>query len=370
MSAAAVLDDYLDGLLAPTPAAGAPAPAPVTGPAASPAPAAEAGAGPAPEAAAQDAIAPAVDPDLAATGAMAAALLPGDHAVEAQATDAAAPVTALDPDLAATQAMAAALQAAEESAADRADIPVQAAPAPAATGPAAGAAGATAAVHAPIPAPAPAPALAAPLPPPAAAPAVAPVPAPTPAQPAAPAPRPAGGAPAAPFLPASLMAPPGGAASDELRPNRRAGDRATRWLRLRCADQAYGLELLKVQEVVLPSPLLSLRGTPPAMLGVMNLRGQVVPVMDLGVYLGQPAQPQSASTRIVVLEEHGETMGLRVSAVEDVASLTDQQIEPPDHARIGRAPQNDLFRGIARLGGDPVILLDASCLLAPPDNGR
>ena len=146
------------------------------------------------------------------------------------------------------------------------------------------------------------------------------------------------------------------------RENRRASERTSRWLRLRCGAQAYALELLKVQEVVLPVPLLPLRGTSPAMLGIMNLRGQVVPVMDLGLHLGSSAAGNDANTRIVVLEENGETMGLRVSAVEDVANLTDSQIEPPDTARICQI-SNDLSRGVARCGAQPMILLDATQLL-------
>ena len=144
--------------------------------------------------------------------------------------------------------------------------------------------------------------------------------------------------------------------------NRRAGERTSRWLRLRCGTQAYALELLKVQEVVLPVPLLPLRGTSAAMLGIMNLRGQVVPVMDLGIHLGAPTGEDDAQTRIVVLEEDGETLGLRVSAVEDVANLTDSQIEPPDTARICQI-SNELFRGVARISQRPMILLDATRLL-------
>ncbi|MEX5404781.1 chemotaxis protein CheW [Stenotrophomonas sp. WED208] len=144
--------------------------------------------------------------------------------------------------------------------------------------------------------------------------------------------------------------------------NRRAGERTSRWLRLRCGTQAYALELLKVQEVVLPVPLLPLRGTAPAMLGIMNLRGQVVPVMDLGLHLGAAPAEDDSQTRIVVLEEDGETIGLRVSAVEDVANLTDSQIEPPDTARICQI-SNDLFRGVARVSQRPMILLDATRLL-------
>jgi len=143
---------------------------------------------------------------------------------------------------------------------------------------------------------------------------------------------------------------------------RRATERKTRWLRLRCDQQHYALELLKVQEVVLPATLLPLRGAAPHMLGVMNLRGQVVPVIDLGLYLGREPVAVDATTRIVVLEEQGEILGLRVTAVEDVASLTDHQIESPDNARVGRLA-NPLFRGVARLNERAVILLDASQLL-------
>jgi len=144
---------------------------------------------------------------------------------------------------------------------------------------------------------------------------------------------------------------------------RRATERSSRWLRLRCGVQAYALELLKVQEVVLPVPLLSLRGTAPAMLGIMNLRGQVVPVLDLGLHLGAAATVTDSQTRIVVLEENGDIMGLRVSAVDDVTNLADSQIESPDTARICRI-SNDVFRGVARLQQQPIILLDAARLLS------
>lgn len=204
---------------------------------------------------------------------------------------------------------------------------------------------------------------AAPCPASAAAAEVAPAPATGPAGPAAAA-RPA-------RVPAPRQAAPAGNAWAALQAqarepqaprHQRASDRTSRWLRLRCGTQVYALELLKVQEVVLPVPLLGLRGTPASMLGIMNLRGQVVPVIDLGLHLGFECIVEDGQTRIVVLEENGETLGLRVSAVEDVCSLTDSQIEPPDTARICQI-SNALFRGVARVGAQPMILLDASQLL-------
>ncbi|WP_295569221.1 chemotaxis protein CheW [uncultured Stenotrophomonas sp.] len=206
-----------------------------------------------------------------------------------------------------------------------------------------------------------------PTPPPAVItpPAPRPVPAPAARSAVAPPPRVAVDAPAGnrPSSWQELQAQAHQPASSPHPQNRRAGERTSRWLRLRCGTQAYALELLKVQEVVLPVPLLPLRGTAPAMLGIMNLRGQVVPVMDLGLHLGAAAAEDDAQTRIVVLEEDGETIGLRVSAVEDVANLTDSQIEPPDTARICQI-SNDLFRGVARVSQRPMILLDATRLLS------
>jgi purine-binding chemotaxis protein CheW len=210
---------------------------------------------------------------------------------------------------------------------------------------------AAAPVRAPVPATVPAPvARTAPPPAPVAAP-----------RPAAPAPVPAPVSSNRPSSWQELQAQARNPASSP-RGDRRASERTSRWLRLRCGPQAYALELLKVQEVVLPVPLLPLRGTPSAMLGIMNLRGQVVPVLDLGIHLGTGPARDDANTRIVVLEEDGETMGLRVSAVEDVANLTDSQIEPPDTARICQI-SNDLFRGVARVTSQPMILLDATQLL-------
>lgn len=181
------------------------------------------------------------------------------------------------------------------------------------------------------------------------------------ALPAAPAPRPLPAA-AAPRAVPPLPIKPYLQTPIDTGERRRATERKTRWLRLRCDQQHYALELLKVQEVVLPATLLPLRGAAHHMLGVMNLRGQVVPVIDMGLYLGRRPVETDANTRVVVLEENGETLGLRVTAVEDVANLTDQQIEPPDNARVGRIT-NPLFRGVARLNERAVILLDASQLL-------
>lgn len=128
-----------------------------------------------------------------------------------------------------------------------------------------------------------------------------------------------------------------------------------RWLRVAVADDRYAVELLRVQEVVRLAPVIAVRGAVPSLLGVMNLRGRVVPVHDLGRWLRrQPVQPDDRA-RIVVLEYQDELVGLLVTAVTDVVTLDTPQIEPPTPGLRDR-----IGMGIARTpGAPPTVLLDA-----------
>lgn len=142
---------------------------------------------------------------------------------------------------------------------------------------------------------------------------------------------------------------------------RRANRRSSRWLRLRVHRQDYGVELLKVQEVLLPVPVLPMRDADIAILGVMNLRGVVAPVLDLGVWLGLEEVVDTAQTRYVVLEQNGECLALKVSAVLDVHAIEEHRVEPAEHTLA--APGSAMLRGVTRLNSQPVILLDAAGLL-------
>ncbi|GIX40190.1 MAG: hypothetical protein KatS3mg128_1239 [Silanimonas sp.] len=142
---------------------------------------------------------------------------------------------------------------------------------------------------------------------------------------------------------------------------RRASRRSSRWLRLHVHQQDYAVELLKVQEVLLPVPVLPMRDTSPAILGVMNLRGVVVPVLDLGLWLGLEEVQDTPQTRYVVLEQNGECLALKVTAVLDVHAIADADIEPAEHTLA--APESAMLSGVTRLNSQPVILLDAAGLL-------
>ena len=182
-----------------------------------------------------------------------------------------------------------------------------------------------------------------------------PEPAPPPAREAEPAPS---SAPAADRLPPRQPMPAPSVADDE--PAHASTPIAApvgqRWLRVSVGDDRYAVELLRVQEVVRLAPVIAVRGAVPSLLGVMNLRGRVVPVHDLGRWLRRsPVQVDEERSRIVVLEHQDELVGLLVTAVTDVVTLDAPQIEPPTPGLRDR-----IGMGIARTPGTPpTVLLDA-----------
>lgn len=185
------------------------------------------------------------------------------------------------------------------------------------------------------------------------------VPDPVPDQAPAPAPTQTPTPPPAAARPPLRAPPPAPAAAPEAPPAPTQIASAPRWLRVLVDDASYGLELLRVQEVVRLVPIVPMRGARPAVLGVMNLRGRIVPVFDLGLWLGSGRVEPGDQSRIVVVERDDELIGVLVSAVEDVVTLGRDRIEPP---LPGGAA--GVILGVARVGSVPTVLFDAWALYA------
>ncbi|MGO4551378.1 chemotaxis protein CheW [Lysobacter sp. 2RAF19] len=152
-------------------------------------------------------------------------------------------------------------------------------------------------------------------------------------------------------------AAPTPAADPAALPTRIAIATAQRWLRVAVGADSYALELLRVQEVVRLAPVVAMRGADRAVLGVMNLRGRIVPVFDLGLWLDAGWVQADERSRIVVVERDDELIGVLVSAVDDVVTLGRDRIEPP---LVGT--RQGAILGIARVGAAPTVLLDATAL--------
>lgn len=138
-------------------------------------------------------------------------------------------------------------------------------------------------------------------------------------------------------------------------------ERFERWLRFQMAGQSYAVELLKVQEVQRVPDIMPVRGAAPHVVGVMNLRGQIIAVIDLAACIGLPHEPLTDHSRVIVLETEEETVGLLVSAVAEVISLSERTIENPVSS-IPALPREALI-GIARHAHGMSVLLDATVFL-------
>ena len=124
---------------------------------------------------------------------------------------------------------------------------------------------------------------------------------------------------------------------------------------------AYGVDARQVQEVVKPGDITRVRHAPPEVVGIRNLRGRIVTVLDLRLCLGLGSVVASPDNRALIVDTHGETIGLLVDAVEDTFSTSLEALAPPPPNLPGA--QRRSVRGICRGGARLVSLLDLEVLL-------
>lgn len=146
--------------------------------------------------------------------------------------------------------------------------------------------------------------------------------------------------------------------------SRRVEDRPSRWVCFVVAGQEYGLPIERVQEVLRDAVIEPVPGTQPVVLGVVNLRGCVVTVLDLRTRLGlaagqPPASP--ADRRIIVLDLGGELFGLAVDAVAEVLKLADAAIKPAPP--VGSADGSARPAGMVSRDGRLLTLIEPDSLV-------
>ena len=128
--------------------------------------------------------------------------------------------------------------------------------------------------------------------------------------------------------------------------------------------EEYGVAVSSVREVSRVSDITRVPQAPDHIRGVMNLRGRILPVLELRTRLGHPplAHP-GPKARVVVAEVHGRAIGLLVDAVAQVLKVpSDRVVPPPDDARTVEA---DYLTGVAELDCRLIILLDLERMLQP-----
>jgi purine-binding chemotaxis protein CheW len=135
----------------------------------------------------------------------------------------------------------------------------------------------------------------------------------------------------------------------------------SQYLTFRLGQEEYGVEILKVQEIKGYSAITPVPNTPAYFKGVMNLRGTIVPVVDLRAKFGMPEAEYNQFTVIIVLMVGTKVMGLIVDAVSDVLNIPKKDIQPtPD---FGAQVDAQFINGMAKAGDKLVVLLDIDRVL-------
>ncbi len=146
-------------------------------------------------------------------------------------------------------------------------------------------------------------------------------------------------------------------------------DKAGKYLTFALGKEQYGLEILKVREIIGYMEITAVPQTPMYVKGVINLRGQVIPVVDLRAKFGMETSETTEETCIIVVEigqgGHGFSTGIVVDHVEEVLDIAGEDIEPAP--QFGSAVNTDFILGMGKIGDSVKILLDIDMVLAGDD---
>jgi purine-binding chemotaxis protein CheW len=130
-------------------------------------------------------------------------------------------------------------------------------------------------------------------------------------------------------------------------------------------SEEYGLEILKVHEIIGMMPITSVPRTPVFVRGIINLRGKVIPVVDLRLKFEMEGKEQTEETCIIVVQANGVQVGVIVDKVSEVLDIIAEDIE--DAPSFGTDVNSDYILGIGKSEGRVKLLLDIDKVLSKHD---
>ncbi|GIX21969.1 MAG: chemotaxis protein CheW [Gammaproteobacteria bacterium] len=154
---------------------------------------------------------------------------------------------------------------------------------------------------------------------------------------------------------------------DELLQPDQHGRRRNQFLTFFLGQEEYGIDILRVQEIKGWNGATAIPNTPDYILGVINLRGIIVPIIDLRLRFGLPEARYDAMTVVIVVKTRGEddqerTVGLVVDAVSEVYDLSEKTMNPPPE--LGCSVETDFIEAIANLEDKMIIVMNVDKLVS------
>lgn len=139
----------------------------------------------------------------------------------------------------------------------------------------------------------------------------------------------------------------------------------SQFLTFNLGEELYGVDILRVQEIKGYTAVTKIPNTPPHIKGVLNLRGTIVPIIELRTKFGMPTIEYTAFTVIIVVVVRDKVMGLVVDSVSDVLNIDKKDIQLPP--QFGAKVDVSFMNGIGKSGDKLVALLDMDRLLSEGD---
>jgi purine-binding chemotaxis protein CheW len=140
-----------------------------------------------------------------------------------------------------------------------------------------------------------------------------------------------------------------------------ADDPMLQWVTFRLDGEIYGINVMQVQEVLRYTEVAPVPGAPAYVLGIINLRGNVVTVIDTRNRFGLPSTEVTDQTRIVVIEAEGHVVGILVDAVAEVVYLRQSEIESAPN--VGNDDSAKFIQGVCNKNNELLILVELAKLL-------
>ena len=162
--------------------------------------------------------------------------------------------------------------------------------------------------------------------------------------------------------PAAVQVPPA------LRGSAKQDRHSSQVVSFRLGEEEYGVNIMTVQEIILVGCITQVPEVPEHVLGVINLRGNVIPILNLRRRFGMPDQAADDATRIVVMNLNGRTVGVVVDGVSEVLRLSNDDVSATPQSLSG--PGKDYITGLAHSGERLLILLDMARLLGGGELGE
>ncbi|MDR1029128.1 MAG: chemotaxis protein CheW [Clostridiales Family XIII bacterium] len=134
-----------------------------------------------------------------------------------------------------------------------------------------------------------------------------------------------------------------------------------RYLTFTLEENVYGVPIQFVTEIIGIQPITKVPETPDYIKGIINLRGKIVPLIDVRLKFGRVGIPYDERTCIVVVDVNAVSVGLIVDRVDDVLTIEEDKIAPPPENRLGF--ENRYIEGIGQVGDSVQLLLNVEKLL-------